>query len=470
MRTNLFIKLPVWVICISIFSVTACSQSHNNDERIQPYKANPYYWQYDGKPVVLLGGSKDDNLFQLPDLKQHLQEIAGSGGNYIRNTMSDRPDRGHEVYPFKELPDGKYDLDQWNEEYWQRFKNLLRRTSEMDIIVQIEVWDRFDYSRDNWGPHPYNPGNNINYTYEESRFEEEYPQHPGANVQPFFFTTPRQQNNTLILRYQQKFVDKLLELALAYPNILFCIDNETSGEEAWSVYWAEFIRKQAEEKGVRVNITEMWDEWDLKEEQHLRTFDHPDRFDFVDISQNNHQTNETHWQNFLWVRDYLGTRPRPMNSVKIYGADGGRHGGNDRDAVEKFWRLIFAGAASARFHRPSSGIGLSETAQIQLRSARTFLDKFNIVDANPDSGHELLFNREEDEAYLSHIDHKQYAVFFPDGGDVRLNLPDAGGNYDLEWLDISASEWREKFSVNGEEYIMLKTPDSGYWIALLTRK
>lgn len=143
--------------------------------RIQPWPENPRYWQYKGEPVLLLGGSKDDNLFQIPDLKQHLDEMARAGGNYIRNTMSDRKDYGFEVYPFKQLPDGKYDLEQWNEEYWTRFENMLRWTAERDIIVQIEVWDRFDYSTTRWPPHPYNPANNINYTAAQSGLAPEYP-------------------------------------------------------------------------------------------------------------------------------------------------------------------------------------------------------------------------------------------------------------------------------------------------------
>src|SRR5699024_7256726 len=167
--------------------------------------------------------------------------------------------------------------------------------------------------------------------------------HPGANKQPFFFTTPEQRHNTTVLPYQQKFVNKLLDYAVDYPHVLYCIDNETSGEEAWAVYWAEFVRKRAEKENKVVQITEMWDDWDLTAEEHRRTLDHPGRFDFVDVSQNNHQTNETHWQNFLWVRDYIKDQPRPINSVKIYGADGGRHGGDSRDAVEKIWRIIFAG-------------------------------------------------------------------------------------------------------------------------------
>lgn len=97
-----FSSLPMALaICCIIFLSCNEQVGHNNADRIQPWEENPYYWQYKGEPVLLLGGSKDDNLFQLPELKEHLAEIHEAGGNYIRNTMSDRQDKGHEAYPFK---------------------------------------------------------------------------------------------------------------------------------------------------------------------------------------------------------------------------------------------------------------------------------------------------------------------------------------------------------------------------------
>lgn len=134
--------------------------------------------------------------------------------------MSDRQDYGFEVYPFKPLADGKYDLDDWNEEYWKRFENMLRGTAARDSIVQIEVWGRFDDSTANWPPHPYNPKNNSNYTREASGLALESPEHPGRNRQPFFCTTPKQRNNTVVLKYQQRFVDKLLSYSLQYDHVL----------------------------------------------------------------------------------------------------------------------------------------------------------------------------------------------------------------------------------------------------------
>lgn len=445
------------------------ASAQNNETRIQPFEENARYWQYKGDPVLLLGGSKDDNLFQIPGLKGHLFELREAGGNYIRNTMSDRQDKGFEEYPFKRLANGKYDLDQWNEEYWHRFEEMLRLTSEMEIIVQIEIWDRFDYSRENWPTHPYNPANNVNYSYEESGFQPEYPNHPGANEQPFFFTTPGQQNNETVLQYQQKFVNKLLDYTLEHPNVLYCMDNETSGEEEWAFYWAKFIHQRAEKENRVVNLTEMWDAWDLTDEEHRRTLDHPERYDFADISQNNHQRDETHWQNFMWVRQYIKDEPRPLNSVKIYGADGGRHGGDNKDAVEKYWRLIFAGAASARFHRPESGIGLSELAKTQLRSARMFLDEFSIFKAVPDAGHQYLSGRENDEAYLSHIENKKYAVFFTDGGEVDLELPESENAWQIQWLDISKSSWNQNQSIETHGTVRLAAPGDGMWIVIVSK-
>ncbi|MCJ7478619.1 MAG: hypothetical protein MUP63_00380, partial [Candidatus Nanohaloarchaeota archaeon QJJ-7] len=60
---------------------------------------NRFYWEVEGEPTLLLGGSDDDNLFQWPEdrLEEHLNELVKAGGNYVRNTMSDRPENGFEV-------------------------------------------------------------------------------------------------------------------------------------------------------------------------------------------------------------------------------------------------------------------------------------------------------------------------------------------------------------------------------------
>jgi hypothetical protein len=56
----------------------------NTKNIILPYSRNPRYWQFNGQPVVLLGGSIEDNLFQIPDLAAHFFQMHNCGGNYVR--------------------------------------------------------------------------------------------------------------------------------------------------------------------------------------------------------------------------------------------------------------------------------------------------------------------------------------------------------------------------------------------------
>ena len=445
-------------------SVWAQAPAHS--DRIQPWPENRCYWQYKGQPVLLLGGSNDDNLFQDPNLKEHLDQMAAEGANYIRNTMSDRQDKGFELYPFMSVAGGQFDLDQWNDEYWQRFDNMLRWTQQRDIIVQIEVWDRFDYSRDHWEPHPYNPKNNGNYSFEQAGFVPHYPDHPGSNRQPFFFSTPDQRNNTVVLPYQQQFVDKLLSYSLQYDNVLYCMDNETSGEAAWGVYWSNYIRRRAAESGKQVCVTEMWDAWDLKSEEHRRTLDHPEQYDFADVSQNNQKKGQVHWDNFQRVRRHVAEKPRPLNTVKTYGADGGRFG-NNQDGLQRWWRHVIGGAASARFHRPDSGLGLSEPAAASIRAARLLESQIKLWDV--DAANRLLSERSENAAYLAAKPGVAYALYLPDGGTVGLNLQNVEGDFDVRWIDVGAGKWGNHEKVRGGRIGKLHAPAEGHWVAAIVR-
>jgi hypothetical protein len=432
---------------------------------LRPWPENPWYWEFNGEPILLLGGSDDDNLFQWPEaeLIPQLDRLAAAGGNVIRNTMSDRKDKGFEEYPFRQLDSGKYDLEQWNETYWSRFERLLRETARRNIIVQIEVWDRFDYvdngGNERWQIHPYNPANNVNYTYEDSGFAKRYPDHPGANKQPFFFTTPSQRNNRVVLKYQQAFVHKLLDHSLKYDHVLYCMDNETKAEPAWGSYWARLIRERAAAEGSQVMTTEMWDAWNLRSDEHRQTFDHPELYDFVDVSQNNHNKGDQHWNNFLFVRSYLSGQPRPMNTTKTYGADGNKFGHTDQDAVERFWRHLLAGAASIRFHRPDSGLGLNDRAVNCIRAARKLEQMVPLWSVEP--ANDLLSDRDENEAFLAADPGRGYLIYFPAGGEVTVNFGEITGAFRMHWVNIESGEWAQTTELSAGRKSVVTAPGEG---------
>jgi hypothetical protein len=164
MKRTVFLSL---LIGVSIIFFYRCGPGHTEKQvedtgmGIQPSSTNPQYWSYNGRDVILLGGSREDNLFQIADLNEHLDLLVSVGGNYVRNTMSSR-DPGN-LWPFLRNAEGMYDLNHWNEAYWDRFEKFLKLTAERDIIVQIEIWATFDFYRENWLVNPYNPKNNINY-------------------------------------------------------------------------------------------------------------------------------------------------------------------------------------------------------------------------------------------------------------------------------------------------------------------
>ncbi len=47
----------VTVIGIVLSHAPLSAAGDKNADRIKPYAENPRYWQYNGKPVMLLGGS-----------------------------------------------------------------------------------------------------------------------------------------------------------------------------------------------------------------------------------------------------------------------------------------------------------------------------------------------------------------------------------------------------------------------------
>jgi hypothetical protein len=432
---------------------------------------NAWYWSHGGKPVLLLGGSDDDNLFQWPkeELIPQLDRLAAAGGNVIRNTMSDRKDKGFEVYPFQRLENGKYDLNAWNDEYWVRFERMLRETARRGIFVQIEIWDRFDYTdsrgSNRWKIHPYNPRNNVNYEYEESGFATRYPDHPGANKQPFFFTTPEQRHNQVVLPYQQKFVDKLLDYTLQFDHVLYCIDNETNGEEEWGRYWASYITERAAREDTQIYVTEMWDDWNLAAQRHKRTFDHPELYGYVDVSQNNHNKGQKHWDNFLHVRQYLSRQPRPMNTTKTYGASGNKFGHTDQDGIERFWRHLLAGAASMRFHRPDSGLGLNDKAVASIRAARRLESLVPLLSVQPANEH--LSDRTANEAYVAARKGIAYVVYFPAGGEVVLDVSDAKGSLTAHWINIETGNPGPQQRLSAADRITISPPGKGNWVAAI---
>ncbi len=430
------------IIALSL-NISAISQ-------IQPDANYPQYWNFRGEPTLLLGASDEDNLFQLPQLHEHLQVLKNAGGNYVRCTMSSR-DEGNR-WPFYFDPEKKkYDLNQWDTIYWQRFERFLKLCDQLDIVIQIEIWATFDYYREPWSLNPFNPKNNGNYSSERTKLPDTIETHPVYCDNPFFWSIPMQDNNMPVLRFQQRFVDKILSYTLHQENILYCIDNETSVTASWGRFWSTYLKKIAKEQGRKLMVTEMWDPHELDHISHRESFDHPEIYDYVDISQNNHQLNQNHWRNGLFSIDRLKEHGnlRPVNNVKIYGSDHGRHGGNDQDAIEKFVRNILMGCASARFHRPPSGLGLSDTTSLVIRNIQKVVETVPFFSMEP----EEEIDRVSPEGYVRKDEDDIYIIYLPKPGNTKIML-DADGPWKVERFSLLDDQESTSDFFNGSQFSM----------------
>lgn len=454
-------------------------------EDIRIDERSPWYWNYKGKTTLLLGGSWQDNLFNHPGgLEDHLDKMLSVGGNYVRNTMSHR--NVGNVFAYARNDEGLFDLDTFNEEYWNRFSNFLRMTYERDIIVQIEIWDPWDLYIDHqsfggWSHHPFNPANNSNYTPEESGLPEVIGYEPTGqpSPHPFFRTVPALDNNELVLGYQQAFVNKLLSISLQYPHVLYCMHNETGERVGVGDYWAAFVREQAEQAGRTIYITDMRRNELVRSPDHTHIFDRPELYTFVDISQNNAfpGIGQGHYDNILWVKEYIADHPRPVNNNKNYGSF--RHG--EEESVARMGRMIFAGCAGARFHRPHPiedpsgmyeksefGLGLNPRAQKLIQSLRMATDELDMALVYPRN--DLLNDREDNEAYLLAEPGNQYALYFPGGGSVILDMQDAAGWWHYRWINLDEAAWSAGGDMQAEDQVRITSPGEGHWVVLLLPK
>ncbi len=472
------------VVCVLLNTpgVPDMSADELNAARIQPYEQNPRYWQYKGEPVILLGGSWQDNLFNHPyEREKHLDVLVEVGGNYLRNVMGHRNDDN--VFAYVEVEERLFDLDQWNEEYWRRFDSFIEETYQRDIIVQIEVWATYDYHGDytldeatdylpkgGWEFHPFNPNNNVNYTAEES----------GIQVRnDFYFSPPALHNNAFIRAYQHQFVDRILETTLKYPNVLYCMNNETNKPVEWGDYWVSYIQSRGREAGIGIETTDMRFDVDIRTPDNTHIFDQPEKYTFIEASQNNHQGGQTHWDLLSYAWNKVADTPRPINNTKVYSTHAG-----DEGAVERFVRNVIGGAASTRFHRPHPlegpevhydasfwGLGLSPKAQAVIKSTRLFTSTFDIFSAKPDLS--VLSDRDENEAYSMVVPGEACVVYFTNGGAVTLSLEALGildSPVEIRWMALMRSTWLEPQVVEHDGSISLAAPGDGGWLVLVTSK
>lgn len=149
-------------------------------------------------------------------------EVPGKSFGILRNDLA--PDPGRFIAPWarsnasrSNTPKSgtagyagggsKFDLEQWNPEYFARYRDFLAEADRRGIVVEVTLFSS-QYGEPQWAMSPFHPANNVN----------------GADAIDWRKLETLENGN--ILRFQESYVRKLVREANAFDNVLFEIQNE----------------------------------------------------------------------------------------------------------------------------------------------------------------------------------------------------------------------------------------------------
>ncbi|MFM1942757.1 MAG: hypothetical protein RI897_1739 [Verrucomicrobiota bacterium] len=216
---------------VSFVQLFACVLVAAAPIRLHP--DNPHYFLWRGEPTILVtsgehyGGVLNSDF----DYVRYLGALAADGMNYTRiftggayveplgafniprNTLA--PDGERFLAPWARSSElgyagggNKFDLEQWDQEYFARLKGFLREAGRQGIVVEVVLFCPF-YGEEQWALSPLNRRNNINGTAELARTD--------------VYTMDRHAG---LLGIQERMVRKFVEELRDFDNFFYEICNE----------------------------------------------------------------------------------------------------------------------------------------------------------------------------------------------------------------------------------------------------
>ena len=232
------------------------------------HAAGDYFATPDGQAIYLAGNdtwTDGQNIGPTPfDFTAYLSLLSSEGANLIRLwSWSSAIDGGGSYGPVSPLPyvqlsNGKYDLTQFNQAYFDNLLSRVQQAGAKGIYVSIMLFNGASLNNagsfttnDPWATNPFNAANNVN----------------GINGDPNNTGTgdyTQTLGDPAILAAQEAYVAKAIRTVGNQPNVLFEIANETAATPealAWQNKIADYIHAYERANGYLaqpVGITSPW--------------------------------------------------------------------------------------------------------------------------------------------------------------------------------------------------------------------
>lgn len=476
------------IFLISCFILISCRL---NSQPVALHPDNPHYLIYNGKPLIIISsGEHYGAVMNLDfDYTKYLIALERDGMNYTRvfsgfymetpgqfgikhNSLA--PSSSRLIIPWSRCSvpgykngGNKFDLENWDTEYFVRLKSFLTEAEKRNIIVEITLFTSI-YNNENWEIHPFNPANNIN------------------NTQADDFRKVNLLHYPAILAYQEKMVRKIVRELNSYNNLIFEIQNEPWADNGKNVLNINEYDPESGKAWVRhVDIAgDSSLQWQrqiariIADEEKRLPNKHLIAQNYCNFKYPVRQAEpEIGIMNFHYVH--------PENVLLNYGHnrvisfdESGFSGPESVTYRKQAWNFILAGGGVFNnldysfFPGYEDGTGVNDapgggdsSLRKQLKVLKDFIEGMNFVKMKPDSNiirHAPgLFSRS-----LS-WQGREYAIYFEGSGNVEISLSLPEGIYNLQWHDVENGSIMHSETINsGSGLVMIKSPGFRDYAAL----
>jgi hypothetical protein len=204
---------------------------------------NPHYFIFRGKPTVLITSAEHYGavLNGAFDYRKYLDTLAADRLNHTRvfsglyrelqdqsfgiarNTLA--PAEADFVQPFRRIAAQKYDLSQWNDGYFQRWRDFVGYAGQRGIVIEVTLFTSY-YNPKHWALSPLNAANNT--------------QGVGTGKYDEVLTL----KEPALVEVQERFVRKLVTELKDFDNIYYEICNEPYADRVpddWQLRMARVV-------------------------------------------------------------------------------------------------------------------------------------------------------------------------------------------------------------------------------------
>jgi hypothetical protein len=450
-----------------LFMLLLFLASYSRSQPLTIDSRNPHYFNYKGKPILLVTSDQhygavtnldfDYNVFLDTLAKYGMNFTRIYPGAYIEKDGEYMPDNnlgarnGRQILPWVKtktpgahevLGGYKLDLDQWNNQYFTRLKDFIRKAQERNIIVDIAFFNGM--YPDRWAYQAMYHTNNI------------------QGVGNCAFNEVQTLTDTALVRYHEAYVKKITLEVNEFDNVILDICDEPFQDGCPPVMYNAWIGRLIDvilstEKALPV--------------KHLiaQTIDSHTRGgpgDFSDDPRVSVLMNEYTWGIANLDKEYVHDKPNILIETAYYPQyDGDK---TDASRVEAWEFMVGGGAAFMQLNglystfNPGAARTENHILLGQLKILKSFMNSLDFASMRQDTSFVSdgvpaeAFARsisEPGKQYAFYIHHSVYGCWFwepmkmgscykvvPGNYQENLILNFDKGTYLAEWIDPSTGK------------------------------